>query len=78
MFSDSLTPKQKFIPEVNWLIHRLVFAASIFFVISNGALLLASLSDNDDNAAYTIISDVSVAVLILISCVLVVVWKGAV
>jgi hypothetical protein len=56
---------------VNWLIHRLVFAASIFFVISNGALLIASLSDTDDNSALTIISDVAVAALILISYVLV-------
>ena len=56
---------------MNWLIHRLVFAASIFFVISNGALLIASLSDTDDNSALTIISDVAVAALILISCVLV-------
>ena len=58
-------------PEVNWLIHRLVAVSSVFFVISNGALLIASLSDTDDNSALTIISDVAVAALILISCVLV-------
>ncbi len=54
---------------MNWLIHRLVLASSVFFVISNGALLIASISDSADHALL-ITSDVAVAILILISCVL--------
>ena len=62
-----------FVPELNWLVHRLVVASSICFVISNGALLIASVSGDStgtDDRVLLIVSDVAVAMLILISCVL--------
>jgi hypothetical protein len=66
---------QHFVPELNWLVHRLVVASSICFVISNGALLIASASvsgdsSDTDDPVLLIVSDVAVAILILISCVL--------